>query len=130
VVSTSEEATILDAVKLMEQHNMGCVAVTDKEKPVGIITDRDIVLRVVARNKKAGATLVNEAITRNPVVLRDDIGLYDALKQMKDQKFRRIPIVNASGKLREIIIIDDLFSLLVKEMSYLTSIVEKEYPKI
>lgn len=96
---------------------------------MGIITDRDNILRIVAKNKKPGGTLAKEVMTRNPVVLREDIGLYDALKQMKDQKFRRIPIINAEGNLIGIITMDDLFRLLVKEMSYRTSIVEKESPK-
>jgi CBS domain-containing protein len=108
---------------------VGCVAVTEKEKPVGIITDRDIVLRVVAKNKKPGGTSVRDAMTRNPMVLREDTGVYDALKQMKDKKFRRIPIVDTAGALKGIITMDDLFRLLVKEMSYLTSIVEKESSK-
>ena len=89
---------------LMKQHDVGSVPVVEADKRlVGIVTDRDIVVKVVAAGKNAEQTPVKEAMTPNPASCKEDDDLDFALKLMKERQVRRMPIVDGSGRLAGII---------------------------
>jgi CBS domain-containing protein len=76
----------------MSRAAIGCVVVTEDDRPIGIVTDRDIALRVVAQHKKADGR-IDDVMTTNPVVLEADSDLREAITIFTSHPFRRLPLV-------------------------------------
>jgi CBS domain-containing protein len=119
LITLSPEAKITEAAKLMQESKVGSVIITQDEKPVGILTDRDIVVRVIAPRKDPSTTPISEVMTRNVVVANESSGTWDVIQLMKHHGVRRFPVVSGSGKLTGIIALDDLIELLGEELSAL-----------
>ncbi len=130
VVTIPLGTSIAESAKLMKQKNVGSVVIIDDSKPVGILTDRDIAVRVVAEGKDPESTKVSEVMTENPETLNEDLGLFQALERMKEVGVRRFPIVNDRGELVGIITLDDVLYILGKEMSDVATILKKESPSL
>jgi len=92
VAYVAPQDPIEKAAKLMDEYDVGSVPVCDGEKVVGIVTDRDIVLRCVSQ-KKDFARPVREVMTANPVTAAPNMDVKDAAKLMSEKKVRRLPIV-------------------------------------
>ena len=91
---------------LMKQEDVGSVPVVESAETgrlVGIVTDRDLVVKVLAEGREADTATVKDAMTRNPASCREDDDLDQALKLMKERQVRRMPIVDGSGRLAGII---------------------------
>ncbi|KRT66681.1 MAG: hypothetical protein XU11_C0005G0009 [Candidatus Dadabacteria bacterium CSP1-2] len=130
IVCVNLGTNVKEAAKFMEEKNVGSIIVVGGGKPVGIVTDRDILLRVMNRGLDPEKTSVDEVMTRDIVALREDMGLFEALEQVKGKGIRRFPIVDAKGQLKGIMTLDDILYLLGKEMSDVSSIIEKENPRL
>ena len=129
VVTVKPGTLVKEVTKLMEEKNIGSVIITDDKEMFGIITDRDIALGIVNKNLNPQQTTVDELMTHNFVlVLREDIGLFEALEQVKKSAVRRFPVVDIDGNLKGIITLDDIITLLSKEMADVASIIENEGP--
>jgi CBS domain-containing protein len=126
VIVVTPDLPVVDIAQLMEETNLGCVIVTEKERPVGIITDRDIVLRVIAAGKQPGETFARDIMSRDLIVLGQDMGLCEAMNYMKDKGVRRMPVVDSEGRLQGIITVDDIIRLLVEEMNCIACIIQSE----
>ncbi|HSE83547.1 MAG TPA: CBS domain-containing protein [Thermodesulfobacteriota bacterium] len=126
VVSVNEGTTVKEVVKLMEEKNVGSVVVVGGGEAVGIVTDRDILLRVVNKGLNPERSSVDEVMTKKVLVLREEMGLFDALEQVKEKGVRRFPVVDARGNLKGIMTLDDIIYILGKEMADVASIIEKE----
>jgi CBS domain-containing protein len=122
--------TVKEAVKLMAEKNVGCVIVIGSEKPIGMLTDRDILLRVMNKGLDPQKTTVDNVMSKEIIALREDIGLFEALEQVKGKSMRRFPIVDANGALKGIMTLDDIIFLLGKEMADVSSIIEREGPRL
>ena len=83
VVSVKPDATVQFVAGLMKEKNIGCVVVTDDHRPVGIVTDRDIALRSVTLCNEPEMALIESIMTRDPMTIRKDTGIFDAIKEMK-----------------------------------------------
>lgn len=92
-------STTLDQVaKLMAQHDCGEIPVIDRgEQPVGVITDRDIVCRVVAEGKNPSAYTAEHYMSQPVVTVRDDASLDDVRSTMEKHQIRRVPVVDERG---------------------------------
>jgi CBS domain-containing protein len=101
--SCNASETVTKVASLMKQHDVGSVPVAESDRLVGIVTDRDIVLKVVAAGRNPEQTPVRDAMTPNPVCCREDDDVEQALKLMKERQVRRMPIVDGSGRLSGII---------------------------
>jgi CBS domain-containing protein len=102
----SASDSIVKVAAAMKQQDVGSVPVVesaDDRRLVGIVTDRDIVVKVVAPGKSVDQSIVKDAMTPNPVVCREDDELDQALKLMKERQVRRLPIVDSDGRLCGII---------------------------
>ena len=91
---------------IMKQEDVGSVPVVDsagERRLVGIVTDRDIVVKVVAGGRGIEQATAKEAMTPNPASCREDDDLEQAMKLMKERQVRRMPIVDGSGRLSGII---------------------------
>jgi CBS domain-containing protein len=112
VVTVGPKETVVKAARLMEKKNVGSVVVIQNKKPVGIITDRDIAVRVVAKNADGDSTLVEDVMTKNIVTGREGQRAAELAKVMHDHGIRRIPIVGKRGELTGIITLDDLLYMI------------------
>ncbi|MEN9723166.1 MAG: Hypoxic response protein 1 [Pseudomonadota bacterium] len=116
MVSVSPEDSVRQVVQLMKTKNVGCVLVCDSvKKPVGIITDRDLVLRCMAENKDFNRCTARDVMTPSPRLVHDHEGLFDAITAMRESQVRRIPVVDAQGKALGIISFGDILAILSKE---------------
>jgi CBS domain-containing protein len=94
------------AADMMRQHDVGSLPVVDSRNSrqlVGIVTDRDLVTKVVAGNRDVGSATVQDAMTPNPASVREDDDVDRAMSMMKDRQVRRMPVVDGSGRLSGII---------------------------
>ena len=108
VSTIKPDATVTDCAKLMGKWHVGCIPVCDNNnKIVGIVTDRDILLRNVACSKDASTTKVSEIMTTNVQCCDVDDNIEDAQQIMIDEQIRRIPVID-NGKIVGILTLGDL----------------------
>ncbi len=93
VVSVKPDDTLKECAKKMSDENIGCVPVCDGDELVGIVTDRDIVLRAVAENKDVNTVTAKEVMTVNPYTCECGCDVDEAEKVMSEFQIRRIPIM-------------------------------------
>lgn len=93
VACINSQDTIEKAAKLMNEYNVGSIPVCDGKKVVGIITDRDIVLRCVSQCKNTNQ-LVKDFMTINPVTADPSMNIHKAAKMMSERQIRRLPIID------------------------------------
>ena len=93
------EMSVREAATLMRERNIGCFPVCDRGRVVGIITDRDIAIRVLAVGRNPDATRVDEAMTRDVVCCGEDDLLSEASDLMSRWQIRRVPVVSGRGEL-------------------------------
>ncbi len=127
VVTISPDATVLEAARLMHAKHVGCLVVLNDSRPIGILTDRDIVLKTIAAGEKPEATLVKMAMTANPTTVNVNYDLLDAVRLMRDRGVRRLPIVNEHRHLLGIVTLDDLLMAFSAEVGELAGAVHKEF---
>ena len=121
VVTIVADASIKEAARLMRTKKVGALVVVNSGKPIGILTDRDIAVDVVAAGIDPTTTTVNTVMHRNPSVIRDNQGLFDAVKMFSAAGVRRLPVVNAAGMVKGIIALDDVLMLLGNEMAHVST---------
>lgn len=129
VVTVKPGTTVMEVTKIMEDNNVGCVLVDGGQDKFGIVTDRDIALRVVNRCLDPVRTPIDDVMTQDVVLtLREDMGLLEALDQIRKSAVRRFPVVDVDGNLKGIITLDDIIRLLSKEMADVADVIENEGP--
>lgn len=121
VVTIAPDATIQEAARLMRTKKVGALVVTSGRKPVGILTDRDITVDVVAAGADPRTATVSKVMRRNPRVLREDQGFLDAVKTFGSAGVRRLPVVSRAGAVKGIIALDDVLMLLGSEMAHVST---------
>ncbi|HUU76366.1 MAG TPA: CBS domain-containing protein [Methanoregulaceae archaeon] len=126
VLSVKPDATVRFVAELMNEKNIGCVVITDNHKPVGIVTDRDMALRGPLLCDVSETDLIESIMTKDVKVVRKDTGIFEGIQEMKSAGVRRMPVVDASGRLVGLITLDDLIRLLSREMSDISRIIGKE----
>lgn len=111
-VIVARRSTPLDQVaQLMRKNHVGSVVVVDDadpRRPIGIVTDRDMVMEVLAPGIDARTLTAGDVMTTSPAVVRGDDDALWALKTMRDRGVRRLPVVDESGALAGIVSLDDL----------------------
>lgn len=113
VVTVSPETSVLIAVQRMNERRIGALLVSDGNRPVGIFTERDVLVRVVAAGLDPSATPVNEVMTRSPVVVRPTTTVSDAMMVITERRCRHLPVIDDTG-VCGLISIGDLMSWLVR----------------
>ena len=131
VVAISPDTPAVDAARVMGEKNVGSVVVVSGDnRPVGILTDRDLVVRVMAQERDPGAVRAEEVMTRDVVTFQDSMGIYDAIQKMTDEGIRRMPVIDEAGRLIGIVTMDDMIRMLGKEMAIIAKNIEKQSPPI
>jgi CBS domain-containing protein len=126
VTSLPTYATVLDAAKFMTGMNVGTVIVTVEDIPSGLITDRDIVTKVLAQGKDPKTTKIEEVMITPVVTISEDKGIFDVTKLMSTHGIRRFPVVDSKGKLVGVIALDDVMVLLGEEMKNIAGALRAE----
>lgn len=130
VVVVDPASSALDAARLMRDRHVGCViACADGQPgqpPLGVLTDRDIVVAVLALNLDAEEVTVGDVMSTPAHCIGADAGLGEVLEVMRAKGVRRLPVVDGDGRLSGIVAADDLVALLADEMSSLAHLVVRE----
>ncbi len=130
VVIIGREANALEAAQLMRAHHVGSVVIVDSltgaRKPVGVLTDRDIVVELVAKQVAPESVKVGDMVTGSVATISDSAGVYDTLHFMREHGFRRMPVVDQQGHLIGIVTLDDYLALLAEELNELAKLVARE----
>ncbi len=103
--------SVSDCAKVMERREIGAVGVTSDGALTGVLTDRDIVLRLVARGKDATTTPAGEIATPNVVTASAETSIVDAVRTMSQRAVRRLFVVDESGRPTGILTVDDLTAI-------------------
>jgi CBS domain-containing protein len=106
----TEKDSIRDVARIMKDQDTGVVPVVDGKKIIGLITDRDIVVRGIAEGKNLENARVNELMTKNVRSVREDSSVDDALELMSGAEVRRVPVVNHNNELVGIVSLGDIAS--------------------
>ena len=119
VVVVGPEMPLGDAAGLMREHHVGTLVVAKEcygHKPLGIVTDRDMVVEVMAGGLDYRTLTVGEIMGDKLVVAREEDDSLDTLKLMRSQGVRRVPVVTDKGDLAGIVAIDDLLEIVAEEL--------------
>jgi CBS domain-containing protein len=104
----SQKDSIRDVARIMAREDTGVVPVVDGKKIIGLITDRDIVVRLVAEGKDPANAHVNEAMTKNVRSVREDTPINEVLNLMSSAEIRRVPVVNNNDEIIGIVSMGDI----------------------
>lgn len=133
VVITDKATVVTEAAQLMRTYHVGDLVVVEERDgrrfPVGIVTDRDIVVEVVAAGVNPEALKVGDIMGAQVATVRENDGLFEAMRAMRDQGVRRMPVVDAAGALVGILTLDDLLELLAEELGELAKLVTREWQR-
>lgn len=117
VYTIGPEATVLQALTLMAEMRIGALLVTEKDKVVGILSERDYARKVVLRGKSATDTPVHEIMTRNVIYVRPHQTNEECMALMTDQRLRHLPVMD-EGRLIGLISIGDLVADIISEQQF------------
>ena len=130
VVVIDKSESVREAVRLMRSRHVGDVVVIERRSqrviPRGILTDRDIVVEIVAKDVDLDLVNVGDVMSDQLVTVDSETKLLDAIKLMRIKGVRRLPVVNAGGELQGILTVDDFLELIVEQLSDITGIVSNE----
>lgn len=129
-VIVRKEDSIIEAAKLLREFHVGSVVVVEDTaggvKPVGILTDRDLVVEILAAELDPATVSVGDIMSYELTTAREEDGLWDVLQRMQSKGVRRVPVVNAEGLLAGILTSDDLLELLASELGQLVKVIGRE----
>jgi CBS domain-containing protein len=133
-LTSPPEATVFDAVSAMSERNYGCVIVIDPDESViGVVTERDIMNKLVGRGLDPKATKLSDIMTRDPRLARETDDMMDWLRIMSNERFRRLPVVDDKGRIKAVFTQGDFVSytwpdLMYQMRSIATATVTKNWP--
>lgn len=130
VIVLDREGTILEAAQLMRRHHVGSVVVTAGQSgvavPVGILTDRDIVVELLAEQVHLEAVAVGDAMSADLLTVSEEEELMEVIQQMRSRGVRRVPVVTRSGALTGVLAVDDLIDLIAEQLGDMVRLIGNE----
>lgn len=121
VVCCDADTLVQEVAELMRGEHVGDIVVVEtrdgKRVPVGIVTDRDIILEIVALRLDISAFTAGDIMTAPLVTVRQDDGVFETLRTMRNHRIRRVPVVTPEGALFGIVTADDVINVLSNELS-------------
>ena len=129
-IYTTRDSSIAAAAQLMREQHVGDLVVVEEKSgrrvPVGILTDRDLVVEILAKEVAMESVTVGDIMSGELVTARETDELYDTMQRMRAKGVRRIPVVDAAGALVGIVSVDDFLDLLADELTALARLVSRE----
>lgn len=133
VIVIQRSATVVEAAKLMRQYHVGAVIVVEKrdgrQVPVGVVTDRDLVIEVMATELDENVITVSDIMAQELFTIKESAASYEAIEFMRRKTARRLPVVDEAGELVGILTLDDALQLLSEELLDLAKLVRYEQKK-
>ena len=130
VIVVDKTASIVEAARLMRKYHVGDLVVVEdragKRVPVGIVTDRDIVLEVVAEGVDMNDVNVGDIMSNNLVTARENDSVLETVKIMRAKGIRRLPVINDDNDLVGILAVDDLIDLFSEQIVDLARLIARE----
>ena len=129
-VDTAEaRESVVEAARRMRERQVGTLVVVDEAAhPMGLVTDRDIAMRIVAAGSEGSRTAVADIMTPMPTAVLEDASIESALGTMRMGRMRRLPVINGSGTLVGIVSLDDILAMLADEFSLIGGLLAREAP--
>jgi len=130
VVIVERHESVREAARLMREHHVGDVVVAEERHgrrfPVGILSDRDIVLEVLAEDLAPEAVDIGDLMSADLLTAREGDELSDTIKRMKERGVRRLPVVDEAGALVGILALEDLVELIGEQLRDLVGLLNAE----
>lgn len=130
VVFATREMSLQEAAQLMREYHVGDLVVVDqvgdKRVPVGIVTDRDIVIEIVAKSLDINEFSAGDIMGSQLVSVPEHEGVFETIRMMRANGIRRLPVVDKDGGLVGIVSADDILDLLAEEMAELAKVAPRE----
>jgi CBS domain-containing protein len=130
MIHVERTTSVLEAARLMRTHHVGNVIVVEREsrglRPVGIVTDRDIVVQVIGAGLDPVRLSAGDLMSHDLITAPEEQGIFETIEQMQHSGVRRLPITDHSGHLMGIVTVDDLLELLSIQLSSLSKVTTHE----
>ncbi|MCG8553753.1 MAG: CBS domain-containing protein [Proteobacteria bacterium] len=126
IESLPPSANCVQAARLMRDENIGAVVVAQDRRPVGMVTDRDLVQRVLAAGEDPQRTTLADVMTGQPVFLASSRTLAEAIQTMRELSIRRIPVVDETGALCGMVSMDDAIIQIAERLGGVAETIRKE----
>lgn len=126
VICCEADANVAAVAALMRRHHVGDVVVVENNSegmrlPVGIVTDRDILVESISLDIEAKLFTAGDMMTAPLITVQEDASLFDAIRLMRNKKIRRLPVLTQAGTLFGIVTADDVINLLSTELSLIAA---------
>ena len=130
VVFAYRHTSLADAAKLMRERHVGSLVVIvdrlSERVPVGMITDRDLTVAVIAKGLDARTLNVGDVMSTDLVTVREQDSVTEALRLMRERGVRRLPVLTRSGALAGLVTIDDVLDIVAEQLGDLVHAIEHE----
>ena len=130
VAFCGRDASVLELAQLMRNHHVGDLVVAEARngrlEPLGIVTDRDLVVKVLAEGVVAETLKAGDLMTRELVTVAESESVHHAIERMRAEGVRRLPVVGADGALVGVLSADDVTEFLAEELSGLAHIASRQ----
>lgn len=126
VVTVAPTDDLIAAAHLMREKHVGYLIVSQSSRVVGVLTDRDIVVAVLAQEVDAHALKVGDVMTRNPLLIDEDQSIEAVLRHMREAGVRRVPVVDRSGALTGVLSIDDVLERIAEQLINIAGSIRNE----
>lgn len=130
VVTATREMSILDAARLMRDYHVGSLIIVEstenRKEAVGILTDRDIVIEVIAEAVELDEVTIGDVMSYALLKVSEEESVFETAQRMRARGVRRVPVISDAGELVGILALDDILSLLSEELSLLTKVTSRE----
>lgn len=130
VVVMDKQGSVQEAAKLMRDFHVGNIVITEdhpgRRVPVGILTDRDIVVETLAENVDPASLMVADIMSYDLLTAREDDEMLDTIRAMRAHGVRRIPVINREGALEGIVSVDDLLDIVAEQLAELVELFKHE----
>ena len=117
LVTVSPDATVMEAVRIMDRESIGAVAVTQNHRLIGMFSERDLMLRVVSERQDPERILIQDVMTSAVETIHRDSSADEALKLMLEKHIRHLPIVDRDGRLAGMISMSSLLHDKIEELT-------------
>jgi CBS domain-containing protein len=130
VLIAQKNDTLVEAAKLMREYQVGSIVVIEEQNgvryPVGLVTDRDIVIEVIAKEVDINSVTLGDVMYRDIILGKENDDVNETIKIMRQRGIRRLPVVDGSGALVGIVTMDDLIDLIAEQLKDIATLIGKQ----
>jgi len=128
--ATAKESVLVGARRMNDRNVGSLVVVNDHNRPIGIVTDRDLTIRGLAKSLDPSRTLLGNVMTENPKVAPQTASLTECVGIMRNGPFRRLPIVDDAGELFGVLTLDDVLENIADGLYQAAGLIRREGPRV